>query len=104
MFDEIFNFLNKDNSEFDWEKAKQTGKVEEFTEVKNGIRTITKKYTDHQGNKFSYVSSSYIGFEHDSKKEEINSIEKEIQSAIKLEDYELAASLAKRKKELLNKN
>jgi protein-arginine kinase activator protein McsA len=98
-FDDFFNINYSFKEKHDWEELKKQGRVEEYIEEKNGIRTITKIFNNGEKT-ITYSSSEFIDFYN---KKKLDEIEKEIQNCIQLEDYEKAHILKKQKDILLNK-
>jgi len=85
----------------DWEALKKEGTVTETTEEKNGFKTIIKTFVSFDG-ETKITSSESISIV-DETKSKISEINKQIETAVRDENYELAAQLKKEKETLLKK-
>jgi hypothetical protein len=101
-WDNLFFNYNTNNSEnYDWNELKKKGTVEESVEEKDGFRTVTKRFTSFDGSQTvtSVTSTPII----DETKKKVVEIDRQIQEAVKKEDFETAAKLKKEKEQLIKK-
>ena len=97
-----FDNFSFSNPKYDWDKLKKEGKVTETIEEKDGIKTITRYFISLDGNtKITNIESFFII---DDKKQRLKEIKKELEDALKKEDYKKASSLKKEEEKLLKPN